>query len=84
MELGRRGADRQEMHETIRENSLKAWAAVQEGKPNPLVELLGQEASILKYMTKEEVLSCLDASDYYGDAPRMAKAIICRNQSHES
>jgi adenylosuccinate lyase len=84
MELGRRGADRQEMHETIRENSLKAWAAVQEGKPNPLVELLESEASILKYMTKEEVLSCLDASDYYGDAPRMAKAIICRNQSHRS
>ncbi|MBP5552410.1 MAG: adenylosuccinate lyase, partial [Spirochaetales bacterium] len=51
MELGRRGADRQEMHETIRENSLKAWAAVQEGRPNPLIELLGQEASILKYMT---------------------------------
>ncbi len=84
MELGRRGADRQEMHETIRGNSLKAWAAVQEGKPNPLAELLGQEASILKYMTKEEVLSCLDASDYYGDAPQMARAIICRNQSHKS
>ena len=76
MELGRRGADRQEMHETIRENSLKAWAAVQEGKPNPLVELLGQEASILKYMTKEEVLSCLDASDYYGDASAIALKII--------
>ena len=32
MELGKHGADRQEMHEVIREESLKAWALVQEGK----------------------------------------------------
>lgn len=79
MELGRRGADRQEMHEIIRENSLKAWAAVQNGEANLLIDLLGSEVSILKYMTKEEVLSCLDASDYYGDAPRMAKKIVGRS-----
>ena len=76
MELGRRGADRQQMHEVIREQSLKAWADVQEGKANPLVGLLSSEASVLKYMTKDEVIAILDASDYYGDASAMAMKII--------
>ena len=76
MELGRRGADRQQMHEVIREQSLKAWADVQEGKANPLVGLLSSEASVLKYMSKDEVIAILDASDYYGDASAMALKII--------
>ena len=76
MELGRRGADRQAMHEVIREQSLKAWAAVQNGEANPLVDLLSSETSVLKYMTKDEVIAILDASDYYGDAPAMAEKII--------
>ena len=38
MELGRRGADRQQMHEIIREESLAAWAEVQAGRANPLRE----------------------------------------------
>ncbi|MBO6000365.1 MAG: adenylosuccinate lyase [Spirochaetales bacterium] len=76
MELGRRGADRQMMHEVIREQSLKAWACVQEGKANPLADLLSSEASILKFMKKDEITRCLDASDYYGDAVRMTQQII--------
>lgn len=76
MELSRRGADRQQMHEVIREQSLKAWAYVQEGKANPLVDLLCSESSILKYMKKEEISRCLDASDYYGDAVLMTERII--------
>ena len=76
MELGRRGADRQQMHEVIREQSLKAWAEVQEGKSNPLKELLAADKSILKYMGSDEVARCLDASDYYGDAPQMVLNIL--------
>ena len=76
MELGRRGADRQQMHEVIREQSLKAWADVQEGKSNPLKELLAADKTILKYMGSDEVARCLDASDYYGDAPQMVLSIL--------
>lgn len=76
MELGRRGADRQAMHEVIREQSHKAWADVQEGKANPLVGLLSTEAEILKHMTRDEVISTLDASDYYGDASAIALKIV--------
>ena len=76
MELGRRGADRQEMHEVIRTQSLKAWAEVQEGRPNPLKDLLCSEKSILNYMSSDEIARCLDASDYYGDAPAMVEKIL--------
>ncbi len=76
MELGRRGADRQVMHEFIREESLKAWAIVQEGGSNPLEGLLSNNPSIRKYMTEEEILGCLDASNYYGDAAEICERIV--------
>ena len=76
MELGRRGADRQAMHEVIREASLKAWADVQKGNANPLVGLLSSDKAVLSYMKADEVVSCLDASDYCGDAAAMALKII--------
>ena len=76
MELGRRGADRQEMHEVIRTQSLKAWAEVQEGRPNPLKDLLCNDESIHNFMSEEEIARCLDASDYYGDAPEMVDKIL--------
>ncbi len=76
MELGRRGADRQAMHEVIRNQSLKAWADVQEGNPNPLKHNLSEDPEILRYMGADEILRCLDASDYYGDAPKMVTDII--------
>ena len=76
MELGRRGADRQAMHEVIREASLKAWADVQEGRANPLRTLLSSDPAVLDFMKPDEVLACLDASGYCGDAAEIALKII--------
>lgn len=39
----RAGGDRQELHERIRVHSLEAAAAVEEGRPNPLLDLLGMD-----------------------------------------
>lgn len=76
MEMGKRGANRQEMHEVIREESLKAWEIVQNGERNPLKETLSQDERILKYLTKEEVITLLDASDYIGDAAIRTQRVI--------
>ena len=78
MELGRRGADRQKMHETIREESLKAWALVQSGKDNPLKENLAADEEILKYIPHDEIIQLLDASDYTGDAGKRTEAVLER------
>lgn len=76
MEMGKRGADRQEMHEVIREESLKAWALVQNGERNPLCENLSEDERILAYLKKDEIISLLDASDYIGDATIRTERVI--------
>ena len=76
MELGRKGADRQEMHEVIREESLKAWAEVQEGRANPLRTILSSDSRLLSYLSKDEILALLDASDYTGDAAARTRMVL--------
>ncbi len=76
MELGRSGANRQEMHELIREHSLKAWKEVQEGNENSLKEDLVNDKIILKYVSKEKAIELLDADEYIGDAPLRTEMVI--------
>jgi adenylosuccinate lyase len=76
MELGRNGANRQEMHEVIREHSLKAWKEVQEGKTNTLKNDLINDKVILKYVSKEKADELLNADEYIGDAPLRTTMII--------
>ncbi len=66
------GADRQALHEVIREHSLAAWAAIAEGGPNPLPNRLANDARITTYLTPAQVLELLDATQYVGDAPERA------------
>ncbi len=76
MELGRKGANRQEMHEVIRSYSLKAWAEVQEGKPNTLAEMLSEDSQIRSFLSKDEILATLDATQYTGDSAERTRLVI--------
>lgn len=76
MELGRKGANRQDMHELIRHYSLKAWAEVQEGQPNTLQEMLSSDETVLSFLTKDEILSSLNAEEYVGNAPQRTRMVI--------
>ena len=78
MELGKKGADRQKMHEVIREESLKAWVCVQEGKENPLKKALLDNSELLSYLSKEEIEKALDASEYTGDADKRTEMVLER------
>ena len=78
MELGKKGADRQKMHEVIREESLKAWVCVQEGKENPLKKALLDNSELLSYLSKEEIEKALDASEYTGDAVKRTEMVLER------
>ena len=69
------GADRQEMHECIREQSMTAWEKVRSGEPNPLAENLAKDADILKYLSADEVLALMDYRSHVGDAPKRAKEL---------
>ncbi len=76
MEAGKRGADRQEMHEVIRELSLDAWAMVQSGKENPLKSRMASDPRILRFLEKDEILSLLDASSYIGEAAERTERVV--------
>jgi len=69
MELVKAGADRQEMHERIRQHTLAAWEAVQRGQENPLIERLSNDSDLLSFLPAERVRKFLDAVSFVGDAP---------------
>ena len=73
MALGKAGADRQVMHEYLREHSLTAWEKVQSGKPNLLVELISHDPEITRYLPADELSKLMDISHYLGDAPQRAR-----------
>jgi len=75
MELVRRGGNRQELHEVIREHSLDAWAAIRNNEPNLLATTLSEDPAVTSLATTEEVLGWLVAADYVGDAPERARNI---------
>lgn len=73
MELVKAGADRQAMHERIRQHSLAAWDAIERGEPNPLPDRLAADPVIVRFLPAERVRALLDAHGYVGDAPRRAR-----------
>lgn len=72
------GADRQEMHEIIREHSLAAWVAVAAGQANPLPTQLAADEQITHFLSSEQVAHLMDASQYVGDAPQRAKNLAAQ------
>ncbi len=65
MALGKAGADRQVMHEYLREHSLTAWAAVQSGNPNPLADLISHDPEITHYLPADELCHVNGYTSHY-------------------
>ena len=75
MALGKAGADRQAMHERLRQHALAAWDRLQAGEPNPLVDLVCQDPIFLATFAQPELRRMMDASHHLGDAPQRAHAL---------
>jgi adenylosuccinate lyase len=77
MELVKTGADRQEMHERIRQHSMTAWQAVERDPAghNPLAELLAADPQLVAYLPAGRIRELLQAGGYVGDAPWRARAL---------
>jgi len=60
------------MHEVLRNISMEAWAAIQNGKQNPMELLLKKNSTIHRYLTGKEILGLLDVRSHVGDAPERA------------
>jgi adenylosuccinate lyase len=78
MALVKVGADRQVMHENIREQTLKAWDAVRSGKVNPLIDLLAEDSSLRSYLDENQIRTALKGENYLGDASQRARVLAER------
>lgn len=81
MELGKAGADRQHMHEILRNYSMSAWSAIADGAPNPLIDDLCADNILTSYISGERIRLLLNAANYVGDAPARAKAFAAQIES---
>jgi adenylosuccinate lyase len=75
MEAARRGGNRQELHEVIRQHSLAAWEALRQDQPNPLISLLQASPHFTALIPAEEIPALLTAESHVGDAPERARRL---------
>ncbi|MBC5811172.1 MAG: adenylosuccinate lyase [Candidatus Eremiobacteraeota bacterium] len=83
MEAVRAGGSRQDLHEVLREASMKAYDALAEGKDNPLHHLLADDERLTALLDPAEIRSLLDPSGHAGDAPERALRFADRLESLE-
>jgi adenylosuccinate lyase len=76
MALVKKGADRQEMHEKIRQHTMQAWSAVKAGQENPLAEAIVSDQEFLQYLTQEQLDAAMDAGRYTGNAAEKCLSIL--------
>jgi adenylosuccinate lyase len=76
IELVKKGADRQAMHEKLKEISLEAWTAIQEGNSNPMPNLLVSDKTLNTYLSPKEIENLLDVTKHIGTAPQRAKELV--------
>ncbi len=74
--LVKKGADRQEMHEVLREISMESWQAVQKGDMNPMATLLQKNKRLGEYVTPTEIQQSCDITHHVGDAPERAAQLV--------
>lgn len=72
----KKGADRQAMHEVLRELSMKAWEELQEDKPNPLKKLIINDPRITTFISAEELEKLFDPKYHIGLAPKYCDQLI--------
>jgi adenylosuccinate lyase len=79
------GADRQEMHEVLRQLSLAAWQEIQKGETNPLEGLVQQDERVTRWLAPDDLSGLFQIEGYTGIAESRARAMsqLIRNRFQE-
>jgi adenylosuccinate lyase len=72
MAAAKRGADRQELHEVMRDASMQAWESVERGEENPLARLLAANPRIKAYVG-DDIKGLMDPAAHTGLAEKRAR-----------
>jgi adenylosuccinate lyase len=75
------GANRQELHEVIREHALQAWAEIGAGRSNALLETLCADPRVTQYVDAPTARTLLDARAHVGNASQKARVMAARLQT---
>ncbi len=78
MALVRAGADRQRMHERLRDHSLKAWKSLQAGRPNPLIDSIASDPELLRHLQPARLRELMQAGYYVGNAQDRTEALLVK------
>jgi len=81
MAAARLGADRQEMHECLRQHALAAWQQVQAGHPNDLAARLQDDPAITRWIAAPELEALMQVSGYVGIAPHRTRQLAAEIRS---
>ncbi|HES57808.1 MAG TPA: adenylosuccinate lyase, partial [Firmicutes bacterium] len=75
MALAKAGADRQAMHERLRQHAMEAWQAAPEQRGEALTARIQDDPAIRRYVDSTELQELMNARAHVGDAPRRARAL---------
>jgi adenylosuccinate lyase len=82
MALVQAGANRQEMHERLRQYALLAWETIQTGGVNPLIKSVFEDSVFNKYLSKDQINNFFNIDGYVGIAPKRAHQMSALIQSN--
>ena len=74
MDAVKKGGNRQELHERIREYSMQAAIAIKEGEDNPLCDLIINDPMFM--ITRDELEAVLKPENYVGRSPQQVEEFL--------
>lgn len=72
----KKGANRQIMHEILRELAIKSWDWIRNGQKNPLTHLITYDKRIMQFIKIEELKKLLNPKTHIGLAPQRCQKIV--------
>lgn len=76
IEAVKNGANRQVLHEELREISMIVWKEVQEGKTNDMFTRLADSVQVIDYVDQNRLKQISNPAKHIGTAPKRAKQLL--------
>jgi adenylosuccinate lyase len=83
MAATRRGADRQALHERLRELSMTAWEALEKTEKNPLADLIAADPALSENIEPAEMRALMDPAHHTGLAAERARLFAAKVRALE-
>jgi len=83
MAAARGGADRQALHERLRELSMRAWEALEKSEKNPLPEMIAADPDVAKHVKPAQLKALMRPASHTGLAAERARAFAAKVRALE-